>query len=141
MQKSIQVEVIVIEDGIFDNTQAVLKPFLDQIQLICLKQNRGAPYARNLGLTKCSSDYVMFLDADDFISDDLLFAAAETLHDEEADICFCPWQDACLEEKGPVIFPPRGSSQDIISNWLKFDDFTPPVAIVWRKQKLNEIGG
>ena len=60
-------EIIVVDDGSTDGTEAVCKTFSDKI--IYLKQeNQGAAAARNLGVNKATGTYLAFLDADDIWS-------------------------------------------------------------------------
>ena len=71
-QPYVDVEVIVVEDGVFDNTKSIVSRYSDKVKFLSFEQNRGAPVARNAGLKEVSSEYVMFLDADDFLEGELL---------------------------------------------------------------------
>ena len=57
-------EVIVVDDGSADDTQAVLAPFGTRITYVP-QENRGAAAARNTGIRLAKGDLVAFLDADD----------------------------------------------------------------------------
>ena len=61
-------EVIIVDDGSTDKSIQVLDILKDKIshKLISLKKNMGVSHARNLGVSHSSSDYVCFLDADDY---------------------------------------------------------------------------
>jgi glycosyltransferase involved in cell wall biosynthesis len=57
------IEIIVVDDGSSDNTQAILSEFSD---ITYIKQeNGGASNARNTGIQYSSGKYVAFLDSDD----------------------------------------------------------------------------
>jgi glycosyltransferase involved in cell wall biosynthesis len=56
-------EVIVVDDGSTDNTQDVLKPYLDRITLIT-QPNSGGNVARNNGFKHSQGKFVLFCDAD-----------------------------------------------------------------------------
>ena len=62
-------QIIIINDASTDNSVAVLNPILianqGLIELVQNETNKGVSYTRNLGISKASSDYIMFLDADD----------------------------------------------------------------------------
>ena len=58
-------EIIVVDDGSTDNTDEVLKPFLDTITVI-KQTNQGVSSARNNGISHAQGDFIAFLDADDF---------------------------------------------------------------------------
>ena len=60
--------LIIIDDCSNDGTQEVLKQFetSKKVEIILLKKNKGPSFCRNLGLRLTKSEYVAFLDADDF---------------------------------------------------------------------------
>jgi glycosyltransferase involved in cell wall biosynthesis len=57
-------EIIVINDGSPDNTEALLEPYRDRIVYIA-QPNRGFAIARNVGILRATGKYVAFLDHDD----------------------------------------------------------------------------
>ncbi len=57
-------EVIVVDDGSTDNTEAVLKPLSDRIRYL-KTANAGAGNARNRGIQEAKNDLIAFLDSDD----------------------------------------------------------------------------
>jgi glycosyltransferase involved in cell wall biosynthesis len=57
-------QIIVVDDGSTDDTEAKLRPYLDRITLIN-QANQGAAVARNAGLQIATGDFIAFLDADD----------------------------------------------------------------------------
>ncbi len=59
------VEIIVVNDGSTDNTKAVCKNFP---HVRCINTNRlGLSGARNMGIKYSTGDFLIFLDADDFL--------------------------------------------------------------------------
>lgn len=71
-------EGIVVDDGSTDNTASVVKSLAaqdDRIKYILRNvEERGGSVCRNLGLKNSTGDYVMFLDADDLLTPECLFA-------------------------------------------------------------------
>ena len=65
-------EVVIIDDGSTDNSLAVVKEFVEQLEIgdwkleIVLQANAGVAAARNNGVAKSKGEYVCFLDADDW---------------------------------------------------------------------------
>ncbi len=57
-------EIIVVDDGSYDNTPEVLKSFGYEIKVIT-QSNRGVSCARNRGIVNSSFDWIAFLDSDD----------------------------------------------------------------------------
>jgi Glycosyl transferase family 2 len=58
-------EVIVVDDGSTDDTEAVARSFGNRIKFLA-QPNAGAAAARNRGLEAARGEYVAFLDADDY---------------------------------------------------------------------------
>lgn len=57
-------ELIVVDDGSTDNTEEVLRPFVDKITFIS-QPRKGPSAARNHGLREARGKYIAFLDSDD----------------------------------------------------------------------------
>lgn len=67
-----QYEVIVVNDCSSDNTAKILTNYADEVQVHNLKKNVGLAAARNFAVKKARGQFVVFLDADDYIQRDLL---------------------------------------------------------------------
>lgn len=65
-------EVLVINDGSTDESEAKIKEFSDRRIKYYLTENKGVSAARNLGLEVATADFVTFLDADDRWKPDFL---------------------------------------------------------------------
>jgi glycosyltransferase involved in cell wall biosynthesis len=69
-------EILVCEDGIFDDTAAHVNAFAlttaNRVRLFQNQTNRGVSHARNLLLDAVTGEYVAFLDADDLWTPDHL---------------------------------------------------------------------
>ncbi len=58
------IEIVVVDDGSTDDTEAVLEPYRDKAR--CIRQpNQGLAAARNTGLLASTGEYVAWLDSDD----------------------------------------------------------------------------
>lgn len=57
-------EVIVVDDGSTDETEAVVREFGDRVRYV-RQENQGVCAARNAGVKMSSGDYIAFADADD----------------------------------------------------------------------------
>ncbi len=67
-----QYEVIVVNDCSTDNTAKILENYEDEVQVHHLKKNMGLSAARNFAVKKARGQFVVFVDADDYIQRDLL---------------------------------------------------------------------
>ena len=65
-------EIIVVDDGSTDHTERILESFGDWIKVITLKEHKGLPYACNEGIRKALGRYIVRVDADDYVHEDLL---------------------------------------------------------------------
>ena len=68
-----QYEVIVIDDASTDHTSLILDNYKEDIRIIRFEQNTGLSAARNEGIRKAKGQFIVFLDADDYIQRDLLY--------------------------------------------------------------------
>jgi glycosyltransferase involved in cell wall biosynthesis len=59
-------EVIIVNDGSSDNSEQEILKFDDNRIIYYSKQNEGVSKARNFGISKANSEYICFLDADDY---------------------------------------------------------------------------
>ena len=59
-------ELIVVNDGSTDSTEAIVRQYNDRrIRLISFAQNRGNPEASNAGLREARGKYIVIMDSDD----------------------------------------------------------------------------
>lgn len=65
-------EIIVVDDASDDDTEAVARSFGDRIRYFRVGF-RNAQKTRNFGFEKATHDYVLYLDADDFLDNDALY--------------------------------------------------------------------
>lgn len=80
-------QVIVVDDGSEDNTEAVVKGYQNPtIQYVRHSRNRGGAVARNTGIDLAQGDYIAFIDSDDAWVPDKLklqYAHIQSCHNPE----------------------------------------------------------
>ncbi len=64
------IEIIVVDDGSTDNSAAILKQYPQLIYHY--QENSGQGIARNIGIQLATSDFIVFVDADDYVDEFLL---------------------------------------------------------------------
>lgn len=136
--------IIVVDDGSTDSSLDVLRPFeaAGDITLIT-GPNKGGSHARNCGLAKVSTPYVMFLDSDDEITGDILKGSVLAAVARQADIVFSQMEIRFVDGrpstfKGPF-GPPQESERELFENW--FDgNWLNPSAVIWRTAFVREVG-
>ncbi len=67
-------ELIIVNDGSTDQSQAIIEKTNDSRIINIYQENQGVSHARNKGLDIATGDYVCFLDADDQLSSSSLEA-------------------------------------------------------------------
>ncbi|TND05923.1 MAG: glycosyltransferase [Bacteroidetes bacterium] len=67
-----QYEIIVVDDASTDETPHILDNYADTIRAFRMEKNAGLSESRNFGIRKAKGQYVVFLDADDYIQHDML---------------------------------------------------------------------
>ncbi len=65
-------EIIVVNDASTDRTEDILENYKDDCRVFNLSENVGLAGARNFGIRKAKGQFVVFLDADDYIHRELL---------------------------------------------------------------------
>ena len=102
-QKEKNFEVIFINDGSKDNSRDILKELLEDSNFtyrLIDKGNEGVSIARNLGIKEAKGEYLIFLDADDAIHEDLIKELNKKLKDSEPfDIIYWGWDKVDLSGK------------------------------------------
>ena len=84
-------EVIVVNDGSKDSTLDVLNNLSQKYSNLKVlnKPNGGAASARKYGIDHCTSDFLAFCDADDYVDNDWLLSMYVFLKRYEADVSIC----------------------------------------------------
>ena len=60
-------EIVIVDDGSTDDSFAIYEIFAEDIILVSLESRLGLPAALNAGLKKCKGQYIVRVDADDFV--------------------------------------------------------------------------
>ncbi|AGR78442.1 glycosyltransferase, family 2 [Aliarcobacter butzleri 7h1h] len=88
------IEIIIINDGSTDNSFEICKEYLKIDSRIRLfnQENRGQGFARNFGIMKSKSDFIYFLDSDDFIEPDTIEQLYNQVIFDKSDIVIGGWE-------------------------------------------------
>ncbi len=136
------IEIIVIDDGSQDRSAEVVKSYGEDVKYI-YQDNSGVSSARNNGINHASGEFLIFLDSDDWISNDLIEKQIDT---------FKKWPviDICCSDN--LYVKENGSLSDLSkSNWpdtpstpielflLKAPPF--PACEMYRATTVKKYGG
>lgn len=97
-------EVILIDDGSTDSSGKICDEWKKENITVIHQQNKGLDGARNTGLDAARGEWIIFLDSDDEICDDMLITLYERIMKYPADM-YCynmvkMHEDGCAYEKG-----------------------------------------
>lgn len=135
-------EVIVVNDGSTDNSENVIKNYMQSSKLnikYLEKENGGLASARNYGVEKASGKYISFLDSDDYL-DKNLFSELEKYIDKDIDLI--KFKMKTVDEKGRLIEKLDGPVFDICSGKQAYeklctsDKYMDPACIYLYKREF-----
>lgn len=137
-------EVIVVDDGSTDGTEALLRSrYRGRIRYLH-QPNRGLGAARNTGLAMASGEYVQFLDADDILLPSKVATHVRALEDDSrysvvySDFEFVDGSD--ITARTPSGFTPRYCSGNVLKNLLE-DNFVVVHAALSRRADVQSVHG
>ncbi len=80
-------ELILVDDVSTDKSNDICKEYLkyDNVHLITNKKNMGVSYTRNVGLDNSKGNYLMFVDADDYMEPNMLQRLYDTIRQYDVD--------------------------------------------------------
>ena len=81
-------EVILVNDGSTDNSPQLCEEYAKRYENVSVfhKENGGLSDARNLGVSKASSEWILFLDPDDYLEDYTLELIVKIQQEHQADL-------------------------------------------------------
>lgn len=86
-QSHTNIEIILVNDGSTDNSLELVQQLNDNRITIIDKQNSGVSDSRNIGVSKTKGEYVLFIDADDLLSENFIGNAILAIEKNEVDFC------------------------------------------------------
>ncbi|WP_193163252.1 glycosyltransferase [Enterobacter ludwigii] len=101
-EQTLSIEVIVVDDGSTDETSTILNAITDERLILVHQENQGVYAARNTALAVHGGEWVVFLDADDWIEEGFLRERLKSARENQADVAlFNGWHtdSSCLQRR------------------------------------------
>jgi len=127
-QKNVHHEVIVVDDCSTDNSIEMAKIFEPDVRVISTSQNSGVAGAANLGIKIARGQFIIRVDADDYVSSDMCYfmkTYLESNHD-----AFCVSCDYHLVDNHENIIERKYAEKEPVS-----------CGIMYRKDLFLQSGG
>ncbi len=140
------IEIIVVDGKSSDASFQIVKNYSQKNKKIRLfsKANIGVSEARNIGLEMATGEYIMFVDADDYVKNDYVTTLVEALEENNADII----SSGYLEKENENTIQVSHKKREIqgIEEYYQFliylkelKEHTTDVASVWGKLFKKDI--
>ena len=130
------IEIILVDDGSTDSSSSICDSYTisDNRIVVIHKENAGVSAARNAGLRICTGEYVMFVDADDWIESD---ACGKIVHAIDKKSLLYLWNTRVIRnghvELQKEIRAPA-SIQEFVASIIAVDKYQNPyIRAVWGK--------
>ena len=133
------IEIILVDDGSTDKSGIICDEYQKKDSRIITihKNNEGVSYARKAGIKKASSEYICFLDSDDYCDKSFCETMYNKIISEEADIVECDYIrffEKTFRNKNLYLTPMVLNRNDFIEKIVKNTIVNGNVAVVlWNK--------
>lgn len=98
-------EIICVNDGSPDHSINILNEFASKegrVKVFTI-ENLGLSGARNVGVAHCTGEYLMFLDSDDWVDNDVIECAVSAMRNYDVDMVLWNYVKENIDTSSPVI--------------------------------------
>lgn len=124
------IELVIVDDHSTDNSLKIAQKYASEKVHIYSNPKKGGNSARNYAFEKCKGEYIKFMDADDYCTNDMIEKQMERMlkDGDENTLVFSPVK--MLYADGHLLLPPREIDKD----------YTPGIELlidIWREKGWN----
>ena len=147
-QKYSNIEIILIDDGSKDNSLIIANEWKkkDSRIKVISKENGGVSSARNKGIANSKGDYIMFVDADDWVSDNYCNDMIRAAQKYKADMVICGFVDIFDDSKivhtalyDSSLYNKTGKYKEVCMDLIKTGMSNSPCNKLFRKCKIQDF--
>lgn len=145
LQKDVDFEFIIVDDGSTDSTAVILEEFSkrDPRIRIISQENQGLTLALIRGCSEARARYIARQDADDISMSGRLETLAQMLREDSSLVFVSSWAQS-IGPSGELLHQyERPSSPDAATRQLLFDRIGPPGhgSVMFRRDMYEKVGG
>lgn len=143
-------ELIIVDDGSMDNSKKIITQYCDadkRIQFIQHKKNKGIPSARNTGIKVSKGEYIALLDQDDLWNKEKLDIQMEEFLKSNnslglifSNVTIMDTINNKKRKSKPIHINFEKISNEELIKKLFLENFIPSVAVIFRKECINQVG-
>jgi glycosyltransferase involved in cell wall biosynthesis len=131
-------ELIIVDDGSTDNSRQILKEYEKTINTKIIYQgNRGLSISNNIALKQARGEYIIRLDADDYLDKNALKILINEFDDENIGMVFGDWY--LINQKGDILGIEK--RHDFDKDVSLYDQPAHGACTMFRTKFLKKIGG
>lgn len=135
-------ELILVNDGSTDLSLDICNKYknFDKRIKVIHTDNRGASAARNIGLEAAEGTYIQFIDADDYIAENMCERMVKALKSSNADMCLCGYNIISNENfvKKTSLFEKEGEINNLYWELYRLSGITYLWNKLFIKEKIQE---
>ena len=137
------IEIIVVDDGSSDSTEELINNYivarsLSKKLFYHWQENKGAPEARNNGLTIAKGKYVVFFDSDDIMLPERIAKQVSIIESEDSDSCACGFANST---DGKQFIPNLPADKSALQALISWNIMGSTQCWLYKREILISIGG
>jgi glycosyltransferase involved in cell wall biosynthesis len=134
-----ELEIIIVNDGSPDNSEKIIKKYVDRYPFIKAykKKNGGLSSARNYGIEKAQGEYIVFIDSDDYVENNMIEQLYNSMIKNHSDIVVCEFNYVFNDTTKVRSYSNLDYTIDTVKKYL----LTPPMACIrmYKKKLFTNI--
>lgn len=99
-----EIKAILVNDGSTDSSEKIIDEYIEKYPQIFIKinkQNGGQGSARNLGIEKATGEYIVFIDSDDYLEENMLENMYSVAIKNNSDLVICDYYE--IENQNKIV--------------------------------------